>query len=59
MSFNVHRRNRSLVSQNKLHDKREQKSHQKITLSAAETLLQDAKDIYYSQLNLQEAVRLF
>lgn len=59
MSFNVHRRNKSLVSQNRFHEKREQKSHLKIGLPSGDSILQDAKNLYYSQTNLDEAARLF
>lgn len=52
MNFNVHRRNKSLFSQQgKLRDQRHQHSGKKMAPSP-EALLQQAKELYYSQTNL-------
>lgn len=58
MNFNVHRRNKSLFSQNKLRDRREQKSAKKMPPSA-DALLTQAKELYYSQTHLDQAIALF
>lgn len=59
MNFNVHRRNKSIFSQTKLKEKRELKSGKKIAQASGESLLQEAKELYYSQTHLEEAIALF
>lgn len=60
MNFNVHRRNKSLLSQNKLREKREQKSNKRMAHEASiDAILQEAKEIYHSQNRLDEATNLF
>jgi hypothetical protein len=60
MNFNVHRRNKSLISQNKLREKREQKSNKRMAHEATtDAILQEAKEIYHTQNRLHEATNLF
>lgn len=60
MNFNVHRRNKSLLSQNKLREKREQKSNKRMAHEAStDAILHEAKEIYQSQHRLDEATTLF
>ena len=60
MNFNVHRRNKSLISQNKLREKREQKSNKRMAHEATvDAIFQEAKEIYHTQNRLDEATNLF
>jgi tetratricopeptide (TPR) repeat protein len=60
MNFNVHRRNHSFAVQAGSRERREVRSLKKVQQSAPlEALLAEAKDIYHSQGDLREAVRLF
>lgn len=60
MNFNVHRRNKSLVTNSCFRQKNEGRSLKKMNkTNCAEHLMTEAKEIYQSQGDLSEAIRLF
>jgi hypothetical protein len=59
MNFNVHRRNKSLFSTSKLRDKREHKSTKKVPPISADAILLEARQLYHTQTNLEDAIALF